>query len=106
MAGKDIPKVICPACNGSGEWWIQDPFKGNDLKLGLAYIGPHPCRQCGGLGKVSSRLFLMVEKVSSPIFGEQLESIATEVAQLEDLCARGVITDEDFSNAIQRLLES
>jgi hypothetical protein len=48
----------------------------------------------------------MVEKVSSPIFGEQLESIATEVAQLEDLCARGVITDEDFSNAIQRLLES
>lgn len=106
MARKDILKVICPACNGSGEIWMESPFKNSALMVGIAYIGPRPCRQCGGLGKVSSRLFLMVEKVSSPIFGEQLESIATEVAQLEDLCARGVITNEDFSNAIQRLLES
>ncbi len=112
MPANKLTHVPCPSCDGSGRFWhhpvLTPPMVG--LTMG-SYIS---CRYCSGQGEVPNELksFPIMRNSEISLFkapvalDDRLQRLAQEVAQLEEMCNHGVITTEEFGDAIRDLLRT
>jgi hypothetical protein len=112
MPASKLTHVPCPACDGRGRVVHRPVLRGRII--GLAFWGYSPCFRCWGSGEVPNELssFQTVTHFAPFIYrfphaiDERLERLAEEVAQLEEMCNHGVITTEEFGDAIRDLLRT
>lgn len=110
MTNAKLTHLHCKACNGSGEVLSLNILTG--LKIGQTVPVQTICRMCHGKGQVPNdfrgfptRRQLFANDAPLP-FDVRLLRLADEIAQLEDLCDYGVITSQEFGEAIRDLLNS